>query len=163
LEIHYGPLLYALLLHTAAPYGSLPQFQTLKTLKICSTKLEQLFVSSIWSFPRSHHLSLSIFLPITITFDFLELNFRFHLLANLAVILRINRISFGASLWTSIIRPSFAHGCAVWFPSAISNAQNIENLQYQAGTINYRVRTKFVSYNLVFSGHFHLWMFLYDK
>ena len=33
MEIHYGPLLYALLLHTAAPYGSLPQFQALKTLK----------------------------------------------------------------------------------------------------------------------------------
>jgi hypothetical protein len=73
-----------------------------------------------------------MFLPITITFDFLELNFRFHLLANLAVIFRI---SFGDSLWTSIIRPSIAHGCAVWFSSAISSAQNIESLQYQAGKV----------------------------
>jgi hypothetical protein len=43
LETHYGPLLYALLLHTVAPYGSLPQFQVFKTLKVCSTKLEKLF------------------------------------------------------------------------------------------------------------------------
>jgi hypothetical protein len=54
-----------------------------------------------------------------------------------------NRISFGASLWTSIIRPSFAHGCAVWFPSAISNAQNIEHLQYQAGTIILKTKVSF--------------------
>jgi hypothetical protein len=33
LEIYYRPLLYALLLHTVAPYGSIPQFQALKTLK----------------------------------------------------------------------------------------------------------------------------------
>jgi hypothetical protein len=39
-----------------------------------------------------------------------------------------NQISFGDSLWTSIIRPSIAHGCAVWFPSAISSSQNIESL-----------------------------------
>ena len=39
----YEPLLYALLLHTVVPYGSLPQFQVLKTLKVCSTKLEKLF------------------------------------------------------------------------------------------------------------------------
>jgi hypothetical protein len=32
-----------LLLHTVAPYGSLPQFQVLKTLKVCSTKLKKLF------------------------------------------------------------------------------------------------------------------------
>jgi hypothetical protein len=44
-----------------------------------------------------------------------------------------NRISFRDSLWTSIIRPSIAYGCAVWFPSEISSAQNIESLQYQAG------------------------------
>ena len=43
LETHYGPLLYALLLHMVAPYGSLPQFQVLKALKVCSTKLEKLF------------------------------------------------------------------------------------------------------------------------
>jgi hypothetical protein len=36
----------------------------------------------------SHRLSLSIFLPITSTFGFLKLNFRFHLLANPAVIYR---------------------------------------------------------------------------
>jgi hypothetical protein len=43
----------------------------------------------IRSFPRSHRLSLSIFRPITITFDFLELNFKFHLLANLETVILI--------------------------------------------------------------------------
>jgi hypothetical protein len=42
----------------------------------------------------------------------------------------VNRISFGDLLWNSIIRPSIAHGCAVWFLSAISSAQNIESLPY---------------------------------
>jgi len=46
-----------------------------------------------------------------------------------------NIISFGDSLWTSIIHPSNANGCAVWFPPAISSAQNIESSQYQAGKI----------------------------
>ena len=54
-----------------------------------------------------------------------------------------NRISFGDSLWTSIIRPSIAHGCAVWFPSAISSAQNIESLQYQAGKIILKTKMSF--------------------
>jgi hypothetical protein len=54
-----------------------------------------------------------------------------------------NRISFGDSLWTSIIRPSIAHGCAVWFPSAISSAQNIESLQYQAGKIILKTKKSF--------------------
>ena len=40
---HCGHLLYALLLRMVAPYGSFPQFQELKTLKVCSTKLEKLF------------------------------------------------------------------------------------------------------------------------
>jgi hypothetical protein len=54
-----------------------------------------------------------------------------------------NRISFGDSLWSSIIRPSIAHGCAVWFPSAISSAQNIESLQYQAGKIILKTKMSF--------------------
>ena len=45
------------------------------------------------------------------------------------------RTTFGDSLWTSITGPSISHGCVVWFPSAISSAQNIESLQYQPGTI----------------------------
>jgi hypothetical protein len=56
-----------------------------------------------------------------------------------------NRISFGDSLWywTSIIRPSIAHGYAVWFPSAISSAQNIESLQFQAGKIILKTKMSF--------------------
>ena len=54
-----------------------------------------------------------------------------------------NRISFGDSLWTSIIRPSIAHGCAVWFPSTISSAQDIESLQYQAGKIILKTKMSF--------------------
>jgi hypothetical protein len=52
---------------------------------------------------------------------------------------------FSFSIWISsihkkvinlpVIRPSIAHGCAVWFPSLISSAQNIESLQNQAGKI----------------------------
>jgi hypothetical protein len=53
------------------------------------------------------------------------------------------RISFGDSLWTSIIRPSIAHGCPVWFPSAISSAQNIESLQYKAGKIILKTKMSF--------------------
>ena len=44
-----------------------------------------------------------------------------------------NRISFGDSLWTSIIRTSIGHGCAVWVPSAIASVQNNESLQYHDG------------------------------
>jgi len=54
-----------------------------------------------------------------------------------------NRISFGDSLWTSIIRPSIAHGCAVWFPSAVSSAQNIESLQFQAAIIILKTKMSF--------------------
>ena len=54
-----------------------------------------------------------------------------------------NIISFGDSLWTSIIHPSIAHDCAVWFPSAISSAQNIESLQYQAGQIILKTKMSF--------------------
>jgi len=54
-----------------------------------------------------------------------------------------NRISFGDSLWTSIIRSSIAYGCAVWFPSEISSAQNIESLQYQAGKIILKTKMSF--------------------
>jgi hypothetical protein len=60
-----------------------------------------------------------------------------------------NRISFGDSLWTSIIRPSITHGCAVWFSSAISSAQNIESLQYQAGKIILKTKMSFPKYALL--------------
>ena len=60
-----------------------------------------------------------------------------------------NRISFGDSLWTSIIiRPSIADGCVVWFPSAISDAQNIESLQYQVGKLLWKQKWAFQ--NLLF-------------
>jgi hypothetical protein len=54
-----------------------------------------------------------------------------------------NRISFGDSLWTSIILPSIAHSCAVWFPSAISSVQDIKSLQYQAGKIIMKTKMSF--------------------
>jgi len=60
---------------------------------------------------------------------------------------------FSFSLWVSsihkkvinlpVIRPSIAHGCAVWFPSTISSAQNIESLQYQAGKIILKTKMSF--------------------
>jgi hypothetical protein len=56
---------------------------------------------------------------------------------------KFNRISFEDSLWISIIRPSIAHDCAVWFPSAISSAQNIESVQYQAGKIILKTEMSF--------------------
>ena len=37
-------LLYVLLLRMVAPYGSLPQFQVLKSLKDCGTKQEKIFL-----------------------------------------------------------------------------------------------------------------------
>ena len=54
-----------------------------------------------------------------------------------------NRISFGCSLWTSVLRPSIAHDCAVRFPSTISSAQNIESLQFQAGKIILKTKMSF--------------------
>ena len=54
-----------------------------------------------------------------------------------------NRISFGDSLWTSIIRLSIAHGWVVWFPSAISSAHNIASLQYQGGKIVLKTKMTF--------------------
>ena len=56
---------------------------------------------------------------------------------------KFNRISFEDSLWISIIRPSIAHDRAVWFPSAISSAQNIESVQYQAGKIILKTEMSF--------------------
>ena len=54
-----------------------------------------------------------------------------------------NRISFGDSLWTSIIRLSIAHGWVVRFPSAISSAHNIASLQYQGGKIVLKTKMTF--------------------
>ena len=51
-----------------------------------------------------------------------------------------NRISFGDSLWTSILRPSVENGCAVWFPCTVTCAQS---LQYQAGKIILRMKMSF--------------------
>jgi hypothetical protein len=60
---------------------------------------------------------------------------------------------FSFSIWISsihkkvinlpVIRPSIAHGWAVWFPSLISSAQNIESLQYQAGKIILKTKMSF--------------------
>jgi hypothetical protein len=39
--------------------------------------------------------------------------------------------------------PFYCARCAVWFPSAISSAQNIESLQYQAGKIILKTKVRF--------------------
>ena len=48
-----------------------------------------------------------------------------------------NRIEFGSALWNSVLRPTAAHGCSVWFPSS---AAQTESLQYQEAKIT--IRTK---------------------
>ena len=30
----------------------------------------------------------------------------------------INRIEFGSAFWNSVLRPTAAHGCSIWFPSS---------------------------------------------
>jgi len=42
-----------------------------------------------------------------------------------------NRISFGDAKWKSIIRPSIAHGCAVWIPSSNVSLASLESWQYK--------------------------------
>jgi hypothetical protein len=51
-----------------------------------------------------------------------------------------NRIEFGSALWNSVLRPSAAHGCSVWFPSSAAQKDLLESLQYQEAKIT--IRTK---------------------
>jgi hypothetical protein len=51
-----------------------------------------------------------------------------------------NRIEFGSPLWNSVLRPTTAHGCSIWFPSSAAQTDLLESLQYQAAKIT--IRTK---------------------
>jgi hypothetical protein len=51
-----------------------------------------------------------------------------------------NRIEFGNALWNSVLRPTAAHGCTVWFPSSAAHKDLLESLQYQAVTITFRTK-----------------------
>jgi hypothetical protein len=51
-----------------------------------------------------------------------------------------NRIEFGSALWNSVLRPTAAHGCSVWFPSSAAQKDLLESLQYQAANVT--IRTK---------------------
>ena len=46
-----------------------------------------------------------------------------------------NRIEFGNALWNSVIRPSIAHGCAIWFTSSQTQSNLLQSLQYKAAKI----------------------------
>ena len=46
-----------------------------------------------------------------------------------------NRLSFGDALWNSVLKPSIAHGCAIWLPSSVSSVKSIDSWQYQAGKV----------------------------
>ena len=46
-----------------------------------------------------------------------------------------NRFNFGDSLWMYVIRPSIAHGCATWMPTADSSLSMIDSWQYQVGKL----------------------------
>ena len=52
----------------------------------------------------------------------------------------INRIEFGSALWNSVLRPTAAHVCSVFFPSSVAQKYLLESLQYQAAKIT--IRTK---------------------
>ena len=51
-----------------------------------------------------------------------------------------NRIEFGSALWNSVIRPTAAYVCSVFFPSSVAQKDLLESLQYQAAKIT--IRTK---------------------
>jgi hypothetical protein len=52
----------------------------------------------------------------------------------------INHIEFGSAFWNSVLRPTAAHGCSIWFPSSAAQKDLLESLQYQAAKIT--IRTK---------------------
>jgi hypothetical protein len=51
-----------------------------------------------------------------------------------------NLIEFGSALSNSVLRPTAAHGCSIWFPSSTAQKDLLESLQYQAAKIT--IRTK---------------------
>ena len=50
-----------------------------------------------------------------------------------------NRINFGDSIWNSIIRPSVAYGCAVWFTTSASLTDMLESWQYKVAKMIFSV------------------------
>jgi hypothetical protein len=46
----------------------------------------------------------------------------------------------GSALWNSVLRPTAAHGCSVWFPSSAAQNDLLESLQYQAAKITTRTK-----------------------
>jgi hypothetical protein len=45
-----------------------------------------------------------------------------------------NRI-FGDALWKSIMRPSIAHGCAVWIPPSNASIASLESWQFKVAKL----------------------------
>ena len=43
-----------------------------------------------------------------------------------------NRIQYGTSIWNSVILPSVAHACTVWFHTSEADLKILESIQYQA-------------------------------
>lgn len=50
------------------------------------------------------------------------------------------RIEFGTSLWKSVILPSIAHGCSVWFHTSEADLNILESMQYQAAKVLLKTR-----------------------
>jgi hypothetical protein len=46
-----------------------------------------------------------------------------------------NRISFGDTLWKSIMCPSIVHDCAVWVPSSNATIASLELWQYEVAKL----------------------------
>ena len=51
-----------------------------------------------------------------------------------------NRVEFGNALWNSVIRPSIAHGCAVWLTSSHAQRDILQSFQYKAAKIIFRTK-----------------------
>ena len=49
-----------------------------------------------------------------------------------------NLIEFGSALCNSVLRPTAAHGCSIWFPLSTAQTDLLESLQYQAAKITIR-------------------------
>ena len=51
----------------------------------------------------------------------------------------VKRIEMGTSVWKSVILPSIAHGCSVWFPTT-TDYNFLESVQYQAAKVIIKTR-----------------------
>ena len=51
-----------------------------------------------------------------------------------------NRVEFGNTLWTSVIRPCIAHCCSIWLPSSESQRNLLQSIQYKAAKIILRTK-----------------------